>query len=157
MLKKIKNLNAYKVRKKLKNIYFTCIHRLTHHNFLQKFVSNTKNKKFVFTLDLHTSVVRDFASLLSIFDVVLNRWSITPSSYIFNEPNLKIKYVNNKTWKKLDTNLIKKFQKTYSNFLVKQNGFILSHTLSFVNLFKKYDLPILGINSTRYESPFTFN
>lgn len=157
MLKKIKSLNAYVVRKKLRDIYFTCRHQLTYNNFSQKFVSNAKDKKFVFTLDLHTSVVRDFASLLTIFNVVLTRWSITPSSHIFNEPNLKIKHVNNRTWKKLDSNLTKKFQKTYSNFLIKQNGFIISHTLSFVNLFKKYNLPILGINSSRYESPFTFN
>jgi hypothetical protein len=101
--------------------------------------------------------VRDFASLLSVFNVSLNRWSITPSSHFFKEPNFRIKHINSGTWTKLDSSLINNFQKTYSNFLIKQDGFILSHTLSFINVFKKYNLPILGINSTRYESPFTFN
>ena len=157
MLKKIKNLNANVVRIKLRNIYFSCRHQLTYHNFSQKFVSNAKDKKFVFTLDLHTSVVRDFTSPLTIFNVVLNRWSITPSAHLFKEPNLRIKHINQATWKKLDMSLINNFQKTYSKFLIKQDGFIMSHSLSFIDVFKKYNRPILGINSTRYESPFTFN
>jgi hypothetical protein len=152
-------IKSYKAtfKRTMYNFISTFIHQLVINNLFQRIKPINKNTKCLFTLDLHTSVVRDFTPILGNLNVIVNRWSISGSSYLFKEPKLRIKVINNSTWKNLNSNMVNSFQKQYSVFLNKQNGFIISYTLSFIELFKKYKRPILGINATRYESPFTFN
>jgi hypothetical protein len=156
MFKVIYKLMFFDLAVKIRDIGSTLKHRIFHNNFSQFFGSKNIRRKILFSLDLHTSVVRDFTPLIKDFNVNVIRWSISGSSRLFNEPNLKLKIINSSTWKDLNMPMINKFQKKYSRFLEKQDGFILSYTFSFVDIFKKYGKPILGINATRYESPYTF-
>jgi len=156
MVKVIYRLIFFDLTVKIRNTVSTLKHRIVNNNFSQFFSLKNASRKIIFTLDLHTSVVRDFTPLIKVFNVDVNRWSISGSSRLFNEPNLKLKIINGSTWKDLNMTMIKKFQKKYSRFLGKQDGFILSYTFSFIELFEKYGKPILGINATRYESPYTF-
>jgi hypothetical protein len=156
MLKVIYGLFFVDLSVKIRNIVSTLNHRILYNNFSQFFGSKKSRRKSLFSLDLHTSVVRDFTPLIKVFNVYVNRWSISGSSRLFNEPNLKVKIINGSTWKELNIPMINKFHNKYSRFLEKQDGFILSYTFSFIDVFKKYGKPILGINATRYESPYTF-
>jgi hypothetical protein len=156
MFRVIYRLKFFNLAARIRNISSTLKHIIVNNNFYQFFVSKNVRGKIMFSLDLHTSIVRDFTPLLKILNVHVNRWSISGSSRLFKEPNLKLKIINNRTWRDLNMTMIDKFQKKYSGFLGKQDGFILSYTLSFIEIFKKYDKPILGINATRYEAPYTF-
>jgi hypothetical protein len=111
----------------------------------------------VFALDLHNAVLRDGYSFLIKNNLRFERWSISGTSSQFNEPNLRLKFINSKSWQLLDDQLIERFQERYKYTLDKQYGFLVAHTLSFVRLFHKFQKPILAINSTRYEAPFSFN
>ena len=156
MFKAIYRLIYLDLAVKIRNLGSSLKHRVVNNNFSQFFRSKNVHRKILFSLDLHTSVVRDFTPLIKVFNVDVNRWSISGSSRLFNEPNLKLRIINGSTWKDLNMPMIDKFQKKYSIFLEKQDGFILSYTLSFIDIFKRYGKPILGINATRYESPYTF-
>jgi hypothetical protein len=111
----------------------------------------------VFALDLHNSVLRDGYSFLLKNNLRFERWSISGTSNQFKEPNLRLKFINSKSWQFLDDRLIERFQERYKCTLDKQYGFLVAHTLAFVRLFHKFQKPILAINSTRYEAPFSFN
>ena len=111
----------------------------------------------IFALDLHTSVTRDLQKLLITSGFRVRRWSISGSSYLFHEPNLRISYINNHNWEKINQRQISKFQSKYRFLLENQDAFLVSHSLSFVQIYSKFKKPILAINSTRYESPYTFN
>jgi hypothetical protein len=156
MFKVTCRLNFIDLKVKMRNICSSLNHRIVNNNFSQSFNSKNLLRKIVFSLDLHTSVVRDFTPIMKDFNVYVNRWSISGSSRLFNEPNLKIRIINGSTWKDLSMTMVNEFQKKYSRFLRKQDGFILSYTFSFIEIFKKYNKPILGVNATRYESPYTF-
>jgi hypothetical protein len=84
------------------------------------------------------------------------RWSISGTSSQFKEPNLRLKFINSKTWQLLDDELIESFQDRYKYTLDKQLGFLVAHTLAFVRIFHKFQKPILAINSTRFEAPFSY-
>lgn len=111
----------------------------------------------VFALDLHNAVLRDGYSFLAKNDLKFERWSISGTSNQFNEPNLRLKFINSNSWQFLDDQLIERFQERYKYTLDKQCGYLVAHTLAFVRLFHKFQKPILGLNSTRYEAPFSFN
>jgi hypothetical protein len=111
----------------------------------------------VFALDLHNAVLRDGYSFLVKNNLRFERWSISGTSNQFKEPNLRLKFINSKSWQFLDDQLIERFQERYKYTLDKQYGFLVAHTLAFVCLFDKFQKPMLAINSTRYEAPFSFN
>lgn len=111
----------------------------------------------VFALDLHNAVLRDGYSFLAKNNLGFERWSISGTSDQFNEPNLKLRHINSRTWQFLDSQIISSFQKRYRHTLDKKVGFLVAHTLAFVGLFQKFQKPLLAINSTRYEAPYSFN
>ena len=148
-------INFFKIR--FKNLRSTVIHRIRTLNLYQSTFQNRFLLKQIFILDLHTSVTRDVMPAIERMDVTVNRWSISGSSELFNEPNLKVKAVNSQEWRGINDKKISKFQSRYRKFLMNQDGFLLTYTFSFILLFSKYKKPILGINATRYESPFTFD
>ena len=142
---------------KQRNLIYSLAHWISTSNLIQTLGSSRSHTKKIFTLDLHTSVVRDVTPALNNINIQVNRWSISGSSHLFTEPNLHVRGVRNSNWKKIDAEKIETFQNKYRKFLKKQDGFIITYTFSFIDLFSKYRKPILGINATRYESPFTFN
>lgn len=110
----------------------------------------------VFALDLHNAVLRDGYSFLKMNNLGFERWSISGTSNQFNEPNFKLRHINTRSWQFLDDQIIASFQKRYRHTLDKKVGFLVAHTLAFVGLFQKFEKPILAINSTRYEAPYSF-
>jgi len=147
----------YSSKNKSRNYFYSILHWIYFSNIIQTFHDFGAEGKTIFTLDLHTSVVRDVAPKLKDLKIKVNRWSISGSSHLFNEPNLKTRGVRNSNWKSLDAEKISLFQKTYNTFLTKQKSFLITYSFSFIEMFVKYQKPILGINATRYESPFTFD
>ena len=90
-------INFFKIR--FKNLRSTVIHRIRTLNLYQSTFQNRFLLKQIFILDLHTSVTRDVMPAIERMDVTVNRWSISGSSELFNEPNLKVKAVNSQEWR----------------------------------------------------------
>ena len=116
----------------------------------------------LFNLDLHSSVIEDISKGLTLLeeDIELVRWSISGRNKIsrkfLNIPD-PIEYINHANWSALSKDRIEKFNSKYENFLKQFDGFIVTHTPSFVQVFESYNRPILLINSTRYEAPYSNN
>lgn len=111
----------------------------------------------IFTLDLHTSVVRDLQESLGKNDFSVDRFSISAAAHLFGEPNLRLPYISGKNWRRLNQKSIRSFQKFFRGTLNKANCFLVTYTFSFVHIFENLGKPILAVNATRYESPFTFD
>jgi hypothetical protein len=111
-----------------------------------------------FNLDLHISVMRDLQQEIISKKMRSIRWSISGSNtfsrkiYRISDP---VEVINSQTWANLDDELIAKFGIRYRKFLSKFDGFIVTHTPSFAELYRDFNKPILVINSTRYEAPYT--
>ena len=116
-----------------------------------------KKARVLMSLDLHTSLSRDLINPLESLGIKLDRWSISASSYLFNEPNLRVSYIRGQNWKDLNSERISKFLKRYHAALRSYSGFVVSYTFSFLEVFQPLNKPILAINATRFESPFTFD
>jgi len=86
------------------------------------------------------------------------RWSISGSNrysrsiYKISDP---VDVINSQTWSQLDEELISTFEFRYQKFLSKFDGFIVTHTPAFSQLYRNFSKPVLIINSTRYEAPYT--
>ncbi len=161
MLSSQVNLKLYRIfstiRFYLLDLFKTLAVQFSSINVLQKFISHKKRFKFnIFALDLHTSVSRDLSASLDSAGFCLKRWSITPAAKFFSEPNLRISHINAKSWKSLNNARVHKFNTRYLNFLKNQDAFLVTYSFSLVNVFARYRKPILAINATRYESPYTF-
>ncbi|CAN2170083.1 hypothetical protein MCEGKSH29_00034 [Candidatus Nanopelagicaceae bacterium] len=122
---------------------------------------NSGAKLRLFNLDLHIGVIRDIKhEIMNHTNVELISWSISSHNGIvrkFLDVPDPVKFVNNKNWANLDIDLRDKFIKEYGGFLGKFDGFVVTHTPSFVQLFEELEKPILLINSTRYEAPYSNN
>ena len=130
-------------------------------NIVSKFNPNfllwLKRKEVIFSLDLHTSVVRDLIPSFSKFDIRAIRWSISSGSYLFKEANLRLKHINNQNWKSLSEQNVELFWKKYRYLPSIADFFAIGYVLSFILLFEGFNKPIFAVNATRYEAPFTNN
>jgi hypothetical protein len=128
--------------------------------FDEHFVSFKSKKPILFNLDLHISVMRDIQQELSSKKIESVRWSISGSNkfsrsiYKISDP---VDAVNSQTWTQLNEEMISEFQSRYQKFLSKFDGFIVTHTPALSQLYRGFNKPILVINSTRYEAPYTIN
>jgi len=111
----------------------------------------------IFTLDLHTSIVRDLRESLETNQILVERFSISGSSYLFNDPNLRIPFISGKNWRMIENDKIRGFQRLFHATLDKARCFLVTYTFSFVLIFENLGKPILAVNATRYESPFTLD
>ena len=120
---------------------------------------NSGAKLRLFNLDLHIGVIRDLKQeIMTHANVELISWSISNHNGIarkFLDVPDPVKFVNNKNWLNLDIDIRGKFVEEYGKFLKKFDGFIVTHTPSFIQLFEDLGKPILLLNSTRYEAPYT--
>ena len=147
-----------RIRYRARNLFGTTKVQISSLNFLQALLTlSPKKTPTIFALDLHTSITRDVQSPLRNSGINVRRWSISDSAELFNEPNLKISYINGSTWRDIDSDKIYKFNRRYQKFLSNQDAFLVSHTFSFLDIFKDLGKPILAINTTRYESPYTYS
>jgi hypothetical protein len=116
------------------------------------------SKKKLFNLDLHTSVIRDIQFGLNSNRVSLTNWSISRHNDIFRNffkyPD-PVRFINARNWTEINEKSISKFVSYYAEFLKQFDGFVVTHTPVFAEIFKSLEKPILVINSTRYESPYT--
>jgi hypothetical protein len=108
-------------------------------------------------LDLHTSVVRDLRESLETNQILVERFSISGASHLFNEPNLRIPFISGKNWRAINDVKILGFQRFFQATLEKARCFLVTYTFSFVLIFENLEKPILAVNATRYESPFTLD
>ena len=120
---------------------------------------NSGAKLRLFNLDLHIGVIRDLEQeLMNHVNIDLVSWSISRhNGLIRNFLNIPdpVKHVNNKTWSSLNPAIRNEFIIEYSGFLKKFDGFIVTHTQSFIQLFECLNKPILLLNATRYEAPYS--
>ena len=117
-----------------------------------------KPRARVFNLDLHIGVIPDFALELKSRDIVLTRFSISSHNHVSNFPLPApdpVRIINQNTWTKLDSRLISDFNQSYAQFLETFDGFIVTYTPAFLQLFSRTGKPILAVAATRYEAPHT--
>ena len=134
--------------------------RKLHLHFDEYFASvQTKSANpALFNLDLHISVMRDLQQELQARSMKTMQWSISGSNrfsrsiYKIADP---VDVVNSQTWSALDEVLISQFENRYRKFLSRFDGFIVTHTPAFAQLYRNFNKPILVLNSTRYEAPYT--
>jgi hypothetical protein len=148
------NFRALLVRR-IFNEFYSYFHNFCFGNVIQHYLKKTKFQ--VFSLELHASVTRDLIPFIKQKKSEFTRWSISPSSFLFAERNLKVHGINSRNWTKIDPPSIAIFQDKYKFFLSKIDLFVVSYSFSLIKLYKKYRKPILAINATRYESPYTLN
>lgn len=111
-----------------------------------------------FNLDLHVAVAGDLESHLSKADAKLVRFSISRHNHLVpNRPPVAdpVAYVNQRKWRRLSPKRVRGFESRYGRFLRGFDGFVVTHTPSFVELYTNLNKPVLCVVSTRYESPYT--
>jgi len=134
--------------------------RSLHLNFDEVFggLKGNSVKPLLFNLDLHISVMRDLQQEMKKENLRTIRWSISGSNrfmrpvYRISDP---VEIINSQTWQQLSDDLIFRFEQRYSKFLSKFDGFIVTHTPAFSQLYRNFEKPILTVNSTRYEAPYS--
>jgi hypothetical protein len=75
---------------------------------------------------------------------------------VFRFPD-PVEFVNQDNWRNLNPISIGRFNEKYGRVLQEVDFFVVTHTPSFIQIFEKYRKPILCINSTRYEAPYSNN
>jgi hypothetical protein len=112
----------------------------------------------VFNLDLHISVIQDYEKDLTEQRCRLVRFSISSHNHLVKglfPTSDPVAVVNSRTWKNLDQRLIEKFRSRYKLLLSSFDGFIVTYSPTFFELFAKEGKPILAVAATRYEAPYT--
>ncbi len=109
-----------------------------------------------FTLDYHSSATADVMNIFEALGHEVVYWSISPySQRIFGHDNHPVEILNHGTWINLNTEMCNRFYERYRDFLSQFDGFIVTAFSSFALVFEKFDKPIIIVNSSRYEMPFT--
>lgn len=108
-----------------------------------------------FNLDLHISVIADVKDIFESMGHEVVNWSISGHTWVFGKERDKVDIVNENTWSGLNKEMCDQFYERYKDFLDQFDGFIVTHTPAFALLYEKCNKPIIIVNSTRYESPFT--
>jgi hypothetical protein len=108
-----------------------------------------------FNLDLHISVIADLKNIFESMGHEVVNWSISGHTWVFGKPRDVVEIVNENTWGNLNQEMCDQFYERYKDFLNQFDGFIVTHTPAFALLFEKCNKPIIIVNSTRYECPFT--
>lgn len=115
----------------------------------------TRSHLRFFNLDLHISVIADVKDIFESFGHEVVDWSISGHTWVFGKPRQSVEIVNERTWGDLNQEMCDQFYEKYKTFLEGFDGFICTHSPCFSLLYEKFDKPIIIVNSTRYEHPFT--
>lgn len=78
-------------------------------------------------------------------------------TWVFNKKQEVPKYINSNTWKNINDEMIQMFQKEYDDFLSTFDGFICGYPNGFIQIFEKYNKPIIMINVCRYDLPYCWS
>jgi len=132
--------------------------KLLQSYWIRKIRSYT-NRIRLFNMDLHISVIEDVKTVINKLygnKVNITEWSLSGHCWVFNKKPSQVDIVNQQTWKYIDKEMIEQFVNHYFNFLNTFDGFIVTHSPVFTLLYEKFNKPIILINSTRYELPFSW-
>lgn len=110
-----------------------------------------------FNLDLHISVIADVKNIFESLGHEVTNWSISGHTWVFGKQRDLVDIVNENTWMFLNKGMCNSFYKRYEIFLNQFDAFIVTHNASFALLYENFEKPIIIVNSTRYENPFTDN
>lgn len=116
------------------------------------------NKPKLFNIDLHISVIEDFINLNN--DILnIDDHSISGHTWVLNKKKENNYHIKDNNWTNIinNENEIKKFVTLHQDELSNYDGFIVTHTPSFLLLYESFNKPIIIINSCRYENPFINN
>ena len=160
---KIKHFSRYtKILKHILQIILLFIlWKLCHHK-IEKFsnLENTKKPKY-FNLDLHISVIQDIIDIQEELQkpIIIKDHSISGHAHLMNKKKTDSYIVKSHNWQQIlnDDNLTDKFYQQHFEELNKYDGFVITHTPSFILLYEKFKKPIIMVNSCRYENPFQNN
>tara|TARA_X000000950_G_C13827256_1_gene624540 strand:+ start:126 stop:1262 length:1137 start_codon:yes stop_codon:yes gene_type:complete len=124
--------------------------------------TNLQNKKLkYFNLDLHISVIQDIIDLQEQLHkpMIIKDHTLSGHAHIMKKKKTDSYVVNSQNWEQIlnDDNLIDKFYRQHFTELNQYDGFIITHTPSFILLYEKFKKPIIMVNSCRYENPFQNN
>jgi ubiquinone/menaquinone biosynthesis C-methylase UbiE len=117
--------------------------------------ANSSRKLRFFNLDLHISVIADVKNIFESLGHEVVNWSISGHTWVFGKERDVVDVVNENTWGGLNQEMCDQFYERYKEFLNQFDGFIVTHNASFALLYEKFNKPIIIVNSTRYENPFT--
>jgi hypothetical protein len=122
-------------------------------------IRSCTNRIRLFNMDLHISVIEDVKTVLNKLygnKVNITEWSLSGHCWVFNRIPATVDIINQQTWKYINKEMIEIFVQKYYNFLNTFDGFIVTHSPVFTLLYEKFNKPIILINSTRYELPFSW-
>ena len=114
----------------------------------------------LFNIDLHISVIEDFKNIINkISHIKVNDYSISGHHAIMNKILSQNYHIKKNNWKQILNNdkELDLFYIKHKEELKKYQGFVVTHTPSFILLYEKFKKPIILINSCRYEIPFQNN
>jgi hypothetical protein len=114
----------------------------------------------LFNLDLHISVIQDIIFILKDLykdKINITNWSLSNHSWIFNKNIDNVDIINENTWININEDMINNFVNNYRDYLSQFDGFIVTHTPVFCLLYETFNKPIILINSTRYEQPYSWS
>lgn len=117
-----------------------------------------KSTPRLFNLDLHIGVIPDLEQAFRHINISLTRWSISGHNHLVkgrlpvSDP---VRFINQRTWRTLNPDLIEKFQARYGTFLRKFDGFVCTYSPTFAEIYRDLGKPVLVVAATRYEEPYT--
>lgn len=117
---------------------------------------SSKKLRF-FNVDLHISVIADVKDIFESFGHEVVDWTLSGHSWVFDRPGDPVEVVNAGTWQSLNREMCNQFYRRYADFLSQFDGFIVTYSGAFALLYEKLNKPIVIVNPTRYEVPFTRN
>lgn len=125
-----------------------------------RFPKVNRNRPRIFNLDLHTALIADLRSGLNDFDVNLVSWSLSGNNRnvrkLFKVPD-PVRTLSGKSWIDYTESDFFGVYEHYYDFFKSFDGFICTFPPAFIQIFEKFNKPILSYSGTRYEAPFTNN
>lgn len=108
-----------------------------------------------FNLDLHISVIADLKNIFERQGHTVVDWSISGHTWVFGRKRDEVKIINQDTWQGLNQEMCDDFYDYYKDFFETFDAFIVTFNSSFALLYERTCKPIIVVNPTRYENPFT--
>lgn len=115
----------------------------------------SEEKMKFFNLDRHISVISDVKNIFESYGHQVESWNISEHTWIFGKVPHRVEVYNAYTAGSLNREMCDQFYERYRDELESYDAFIVTHTPSTALLYEKWNKPIIIVNSTRYEQPFT--
>ncbi len=111
----------------------------------------------LFNLDVHVSVITDVRDIFAELGHEVTSWSISNHNWVFGRKPDPVEIITQATWRGLDRDMCAAFRERYRGELERYDGFVVTHTPCLYLVFRDFGKPIIVVNSTRYEQPFTLD